>query len=135
MATCWTRYTDVKFIGEKSIFFSCTSLFLLQKNTLKIWIFIVFFTSKIPFGGYFQWNACALFQKICSWIRYINAKFIRSKSIISIALLRFCFRIKPEYLNFYSILSLKDHLVASFNERHGPSSRKNVAEQGMIMPN
>ena len=41
----------------------------------------------------------------------------------------------PENLNFHSFLSLKDRLVASFNERHVHTSRKNVAEQGIIMSN
>ena len=32
-------------------------------------------------------------------------------------------------------LSLIDPLVATFNERRAPTSRKHVAEQGIVMPN
>ena len=38
-------------------------------------------------------------------------------------------------LNFQSILPLRDTLVATFNETHAPTSRKYVAENGMVMPN
>ena len=37
----------------------------------------------------------------------------------------------PEYLNFNSFLPLRDALVASFNKRHAPASRKYVDDQGM----
>ena len=39
---------------------------------------IEFFTSKRPFGGYFQWKASTYFQKICSWTSYSNAIFIKN---------------------------------------------------------
>ena len=41
----------------------------------------------------------------------------------------------PKYLNFQSFLTLKDILVATFNETRAPTSIKYVAEQGIIMPN
>ena len=47
------------------------------------------FTSNRPFGGYFQWNACIYFQKICSWRRYSDAKLIENILNLLVALLRF----------------------------------------------
>ena len=32
-------------------------------------------------------------------------------------------------------LPLRDPLVVTFNEMRAPTSRKNVAEQGVVMPN
>ena len=40
-----------------------------------------------------------------------------------------------ENVSFHSFLPLKERLMASLNKRHAPNSRKNVAEQGIIMPN
>ena len=38
-------------------------------------------------------------------------------------------------LNLCTFLPLKNTLVATFNEVRAPTSRKNVAEQGILMPN
>ena len=38
-------------------------------------------------------------------------------------------------LNFQSFLPLIDPLVATFNEMRAPTSKKNVAEQGIVTPN
>ena len=40
---------------------------------------------------------------------------------------------QPKNLNFQSFLPLKDPLVATFNETRAPTSRKYVAEQGIVM--
>ena len=43
---------------------------------------------------------------------------------------------QPEKLNFQSFfLSLGNSLVATFNETRTPTSRKYVAEDGIVMPN
>ena len=42
---------------------------------------------------------------------------------------------QPEKLNFQSFLHLRNPLVASFNETHALTSRKNAAEKGIIIPN
>ena len=41
----------------------------------------------------------------------------------------------PKNLNFQSFFTLKEALVATFNKTRVPTSRKYVAEQGIIMPN
>ena len=47
------------------------------------------FIFKRTFGGYFQWNTCTYFQKICSWARYNDAKLIENVSNFLVALLCF----------------------------------------------
>ena len=42
---------------------------------------------------------------------------------------------QSEKLNFQSFLPLKDSLVATFNETRAATSRKDVAEQYIVMPN
>ena len=54
--------------------------FCFRKTTSKS-KFSEFFNSKTPFRGCFQGgNTCTYFQKICSWTRYSNDKFIRENS-------------------------------------------------------
>ena len=54
---------------------------------------------------------------------------------IFVALLRFCFRKATQKSNSSeSFLSLIDPLVTTFNERRAPTLRKQVAEQGIVMP-
>ena len=89
-----------------------------------------FFTSNRSFGGYFQWNACNYFQKRCSWAIYSDAKLIKNISDFLVALLRFCLSRQNKIF-----LPLIDPLVATFSETCVPTSRKYVAEQGMLMPN
>ena len=91
-----------------------------------------FFTSNRPFGGYFQWNACTDFQKICSWTRYSDAKFIKKLSNFLVTLLRFCYRKLPKNLNFQSLFY---PFVATFSARHAPTSKKYVEELGIVIPN
>ena len=58
-------------------FRSHSGVFALEKQ-LKILIFRSLFISNRPFAGYFQWNACTDFQKICSWTRYSDARLIEN---------------------------------------------------------
>ena len=80
--------TSRKYIAEQSIvmpnwsktfqtFRSHSSVFATETLPKNL-IFCVFFASNRPFGGYFQWNACINFQKICIWIRYSDAKLIKN---------------------------------------------------------
>ena len=41
---------------------------------------------------------------------------------------------QPKNLNFQSFLLLRDPLVATFNEKREPNSRKYVAEESIVMP-
>ena len=65
-----------------------------------------------------------------------RSKNLWKTKIALVILPLFCFR---EYtmkkLNFWTFLPLKNTLVATFNEVRAPTSRKNVAEQGILMPN
>ena len=98
--------------------------------------FLDFFNFKKHFRSHFQWNPCTYFQKICCWIRYTNAKFIREKLIFSVVLLPFCFRKKAlKMLNFQTFLPLKELLVATFCETCALTSRKCAFEQGISIPN
>ena len=98
--------------------------------------FLDFFNFKKHFGGYFQWNACTYFQKICGWISYTNVKFIRDKLIFLFALLHFCFGKKAlKMLNFQTFLPLKEPLVATFCETCALTSRKCAFEPGISIPN
>ena len=42
---------------------------------------------------------------------------------------------QPKNLNFHSVLPLTDPLVATFSETCATTSRKYVAEQGIVLPN
>ena len=68
-----------------------SSVFALEKEPEKLH-FQSFFSSKKPFGGYFQWNACTYFQKIYSWRRFTDAKLFKNLWTFLVAFLRFCFR-------------------------------------------
>ena len=86
----WGRYSDAKLI--KSIWnFLFTLLCFCFRKQPKNLNFQSFFTSNRPFGGYFQWNLCTYFQKICSWKRFNDAKSIADTSIFLVALLLFLF--------------------------------------------
>ena len=61
---------------------------------------------------------------------------MRGTPFFLVALLNFCFRIIAlKMLNFRTFLPLKNFLAATFNETRAPTSRKYVAEQGMMMLN
>ena len=93
--------TSRKHVSEKGIvnsswsktfqsFSSHSYVFPLKKEPKNL-NFQSFFTSNRPFGGYFRWNACTYFQKICSWTRYSDAKLIQNISHFLVALLCFYF--------------------------------------------
>ena len=94
-----------------------------------------FFISNRLFRGYFQWNTYTYFKKICSWARYSDAKLIKNILNFLVALLRFYFRNQPKILNCEGFLPLIEPLVATFSETRTLTSRKYVAEQGIVMPN
>ena len=105
--------TPWKYIAEQGIvipswsktfqtFCSHSSVFALQKQPENL-NFQKFFISRRPYCGYFQWNASIYFQKICSWATYSDAKSIKNISNVLFALLRFCFRKQPKFLNFQNL--------------------------------
>ena len=134
------------YVTEKSIilpnwsktlqsFWSHSSFFALEKLLKKI-NFQSFFTIKRPYGDYCQWNMCTYFQRICSSTRYSNAKLIKNISIFLVALLRFSFS-KTTYKAKFSevFLPKRDPLVATLCETRACTSRKHVAEPGIVMQN
>ena len=116
--------TSRKHVSEQSIvmsnwsmkfqtFWSHSSAFPLEKQPKNI-NFQSFFISNRPFAGYFQWNACIYFQKICMWRRYSGAKFIKNVSNFFVALLHFGFRKEPKNLNFHSFCGSNRPFVSYF---------------------
>ena len=122
-------------IKKVSNFCSHCSVFLLEKQPKNL-NFYSFFAPNRPFVGYFQWNVCTYFQKICNWTRYSDAKLIKNILNFLVALLRFFFT-KATYKSKFSpfFLPLINPLVVTFNKRCAPTSRKYVAEQGILRPN
>ena len=100
--------------------------FCFRKTTWKskLWEFLI---SNRPFRGYFQWNTYTYFKKI--------AKLVKNILNFLVALLRFYFRNQPKILNCQGFLPLIEPLVATFSETRTLTSRKYVAEQGIVMPN
>ena len=90
LSKAWTRYSNAKLIKNISNLLVTLLRFCFRKQPKKL-NFQRFLTSKRPFGGYFQCNACTYFQKICSWIRYSNDKLIKNISNFLVTLFRFCF--------------------------------------------
>ena len=82
-------------------FCSHSSVFALEKQPKNLNFHSVFISTR-RFGGYFQWNACTSFQKICSWTRYTDTKLIKNMSKFLVALLRFGFRETIEKSTFTS---------------------------------
>ena len=78
--------------------------FCLRKTT---WKAKVFFTSRKLFCGYFQWNTCSYFQKICSWTRYSNAKLIRYVSKFWSDSCVFALERQAKKLNFKGFVTFK----------------------------
>ena len=78
------------------------------------------FISKILLGGYFQWNMCTQFQKICIWPSHEYSKFIIKTTI---------------FLVFIIFLSLKELLVATFSEICALTSRKYVSQAALSATN
>ena len=84
-------------------FWSHSSVFALEKQHKNL-NFQSFLPLVGPFGGYFQWNACSYFQKICSLKSYSNVKLIKNVLNFLVAVLRFCFRkttLKSKFSVFY----------------------------------
>ena len=111
-------------IKKVSNFCSHCSVFLLEKQPKNL-NFYSFFAPNRPFVGYFQWNVCTYFQKICNWARYSDAKLIKNILNFLVALLRFFFT-KATYKSKFSpfFLPLINPLVVTFNKRCAPTSRK-----------
>ena len=72
------------------------------------------FTSNGPFCGYFQWNACTYFQKICSWTMYSDAKLIKNISNFWLHSSVFPLENYFKNLNFWSVFDSKRALCDYF---------------------
>ena len=105
--------------------------FCFRKKALKVLNFQTFLSKKETFAATFSETCALFFRKDISepGISIPNLleklQFFWSHSSI------FALEKYPEYLNFNSFLPLRDALVASFNKRHAPTSRKYVDDQGM----
>ena len=84
-----------------------------------------FLSSKRSFGGYFQWNACAYSQNVCSWTSYSNAKLIKSISNFLVPLLRFCFRIIASKILIFEFLLLPNKLLVTTLTETRPLTSRN----------
>ena len=85
-------------------FWSHSSVFALEKQP-KHPISQSLFISNRPFGGYFQWNLCTYFQKICIWTRYSDATLMKIIWNFFVAFHSFCFRKEPKNLNFQNFFT------------------------------
>ena len=94
LSKAWTRYSNAKLIKNISNLLVTLLRFCFRKQPKKL-NFQRFLTSKRPSGGYFQWNACTYFQKICSWTRYSNAKLIKNISNVSVGSPAFALEKQP----------------------------------------
>ena len=108
-------------------FFSIALLrFCLRKKAFKTLNFQTFLPLKEPLVATYS-ETCTLTSRKCVFepgISISNSsekiQFLWSHSSV------FDLQKPPKNLNFQVFLSLKDRFVASFNERHAPTSRKNV---------
>ena len=108
MIRSWARLIIPNVWETRQSSWSGSSVFALEKWS-KYLNFQSFFTSFRPFGGYFQWNACIYFQKICIWTRYSDAKLIKNISNFLVTLLRFSFRKQPKNLNIQEFFTSFRH--------------------------
>ena len=76
--------------------------------------FSEFFTSKIPFGGYFQGIVYTYFQKVCIWTRQEHSKLSRKTSNFLVTLLRLCFRKTTVKSKFSEFFTTKRHFSGYF---------------------
>ena len=77
-----------------------------------------------------------LLPEKCSWTRYSDVKLIKNISTLLVALLHFCFRkttLKSKFSEF--LFTSRRPFVAILKETCVPTSRKNLAEQGIVMSN
>ena len=103
-----------------------TPPFLLEKNNLKIWIFIAFFTSNRPFGG-----------KMMQWLSE-NIKLNKAERC-QIDQKHFkLLRCTPPFLllkNYGKSFFTSNRPFGGYFQWKTPISRKYVAEKGIVMPN
>ena len=109
----WARYRDAKLMKKIWNFLFTLLCFCCRKQPKNL-NFQSFFTSNRLFGGYFQWNLCTYFQKICSWKRFNDAKSMADTSIFSIALRFFVLERNPKNLNFQSFYTTKTSFDGDF---------------------
>ena len=106
---------------------SSVSTFQNQPKNLNLYSL---FTSKTPFGGYFQGNVSTHFQKRCIWTRQKHSGFSKETSSFLVTFLLFGFRkatVKSKFSEFFVLV--RDLLVANLNEM------KHVVVKGIVMPN
>ena len=103
-----------------------TPPFLLEKNNLKIWIFIVFFTSNRPFGG-----------KMMQWLSE-NIKLNKAERC-QIDQKHFkLLRCTPPFLllkNYGKSFFTSNRPFGGYFQRRTPTSEIYVVEQDILMPN
>ena len=120
------------FQTQINFFWSHFSVFAKKKKPLKIVNFRIFLSLKEPLVATFRFGL----RKICTWIKHELSKFVRETLSFLIALVRFYFRKKAsKVLKVRNFFSLKQTLVATFNERRLLTSRKCVPGQGILMQN
>ena len=81
-------------------FWSHSSVFALEKPTNLN--FQSVFPSNRLFGGYFQWNPCTYFQKMCSWTRYSDPNWSKAFQTFWSHCSVFSLEKQPKNLNFDS---------------------------------
>ena len=91
--------TNTNYFGFTPLF--CFRIIASQKLIFEIWLPL-----KEPFGGYFRWNACTHFQKMCCCSRYEPYKIIQKTQISLLALAHFCFRIRASKCSFLKFFYL-----------------------------
>ena len=127
-----------KWSEKNKLFRSHSFVFAFRLLASEIIIFWLFCISERIFGGYFQWKACALLQKIYGWTGYIweqgiyeqgiygSCKTIRKSYISLVALLYFYFKFLPsKIVNLDVFLPIKEFSVA-----RALIPRKYMVEQG-----
>ena len=98
----WTRYRNAKLIKNMSNFLVALVRFFALEKQPKNLHFHSAFTSKRPFGGYFQWKACTYFQEICSWTRHSDGKLSKNMWSFWSNSSTFALEKQPENINFHS---------------------------------
>ena len=123
-------------LSDKLYFFNCTPPLLLQKSSLKIQIFRVFLPLKQALVATFSEAGAPTARLYVSEqgvvIQSSSDSLQSSQFNSSISALEK----QSKSLNFRSFLSpLKKLCWLAFHKTHAPTSRKYVAEQGIMMPN
>ena len=102
----WAKHPDIKLIKNIWNFKYHSFVYALQKQ-LKILNLQSFFTSKIIFGGFFQWNMCTYFHNVGSWKWYSNVRLIIHIQIFRLHSSVFALQKQPAKLNFQSFFTSK----------------------------